>query len=275
MSEQLTTATPTGSVVRAGELAARLEQANAEVIEFVQACPSALWAARTPEEGWAVPAAAMHIAFGHLTITTWVHRLSAGLPVTETMADFAVVNAADEQKYANASQAEVVESLQTFGDAALRYVRGLTDKELEGDGPVRTGRCRSDRGPARRRRSHRAPDRALREHPGGSWLAHERPVPITGLTLLAWRPRLAVRTRPAPALVAAAAWHRGRVVTEAGLGQHAEVALLPAAWSRCASRGSPWSWPDAFFASESERDCFERDSECHAESLACLAGHDL
>jgi hypothetical protein len=42
----------------------------------------------------------MHIAFGHLTITTWVHRLSAGLPVTETMADFAVVNAADEQKYA-------------------------------------------------------------------------------------------------------------------------------------------------------------------------------
>jgi hypothetical protein len=48
-----------------------------------------------------------------------------------------------------------------------------------------------------------------------------------------------------------------------------------AAWSRCASRGSPWSWPDAFFASESERDCFERDSECHAESLACLAGHDL
>lgn len=79
-----------------------------------------------------MPAAAMHIAFGHLTITTWVHRLSAGLPVTETMADFAVVNAADEQKYANASQAEVVESLQTFGDAALRYVRGLTDKELEG-----------------------------------------------------------------------------------------------------------------------------------------------
>jgi hypothetical protein len=74
----------------------------------------------------------MHIAFGHLTITTWVHRLSAGLPVTETMADFAVVNAADEQKYANASQAEVVESLRTFGDAALRYVRGLTDKELEG-----------------------------------------------------------------------------------------------------------------------------------------------
>jgi hypothetical protein len=132
MSEQLTTATPTGPEVRAGELAARLEQANAEVIEFVQACPSGLWAARTPEEGWAVPAAAMHIAFGHLTITTWVHRLSAGLPVTETMADFAVVNAADEQKYANASQAEVVESLQTFGDAALRYVRGLTDKELEG-----------------------------------------------------------------------------------------------------------------------------------------------
>ena len=35
MSEQLTTATPTGPVVRAGELAARLEQANDEVIEFV------------------------------------------------------------------------------------------------------------------------------------------------------------------------------------------------------------------------------------------------
>ena len=129
---QLTTPSPVGSANRAGELAARLGQANTEVIEFVRACPPTRWAAKTRAEGWTVAAAAMHIAFGHMTIVPWVHRLSAGLPVTETTSDFAVFNAADGQKHANADPTEVVECLRTYGDAALRYVRGLTDEELEG-----------------------------------------------------------------------------------------------------------------------------------------------
>ncbi len=68
-------------------------------------------------------------------ITTWLHRLTAGLPVTETLDDFAVSNAYDAAKYADLGPDEVVDKLRLYGAAAGDFLEALTDQEL-----IRAGR---------------------------------------------------------------------------------------------------------------------------------------
>jgi hypothetical protein len=119
---------------RAQELADQFETVNAEIVSWVQQADAAQWGATTSAEGWPVPAAAMHIAFSHLVITPWVRRISCGLPVAETLDEFAVMNAADAQKYGATTQEEAAEHLTLFGAATAKYVRGLTDEELDGTG---------------------------------------------------------------------------------------------------------------------------------------------
>lgn len=117
--------------VRAQDLAERFEAVNAEIVGWVRVADANRWDTTTSAEGWPVPAAAMHIALSHLSITPWVHRISRGLPVTETLDDFAVMNAVDAKKYADTLQRDAVEHLTVFGAAAARFVRGLTDEELD------------------------------------------------------------------------------------------------------------------------------------------------
>ncbi len=97
----------------------------------MQSCSPHHWQRATRDEGWPVPAAALHVAFGHLVITTWLHRLAAGLPVLETLDDFTVMNAHDAGKNAARSPDAVVDALRLYGAAAERFVGELTDDELD------------------------------------------------------------------------------------------------------------------------------------------------
>lgn len=115
-------------------LAAQLRAVNDEVVAVVSSCSAQQWQRRTAEEGWSLAAAGMHIAVSHLVITGWVHRLVAGLPMTETHDDFAVVNAHDAARYAPYEPARVVDRLRLHGAAAERFLEELTDPELDAVG---------------------------------------------------------------------------------------------------------------------------------------------
>ncbi len=118
------------SMGQAAELAEQFRAVNDEVIAFVQGCSAEQWKLRTREEDWPLAAGGMHIALSHLVITTWLHRLAAGLPMTETLDDFAVMNAYDAHKYATVAPDDVANSLHLCGSAAARFLEGLTDDEL-------------------------------------------------------------------------------------------------------------------------------------------------
>lgn len=91
---------------------------NNEVVALVESCSAQQWQRRTVEEGWLLAASGMHIAVSHLVITTWLHRLTSGLPVTETLDDFAVSNAYDANKDAGCRPDQIVDRLRLYDAAA-------------------------------------------------------------------------------------------------------------------------------------------------------------
>ncbi len=122
--------TDAGRVQEGAALAARFRAVNDEVVALVASCSAEHWQRRTREEEWPVAAAGMHIAVSHLVITTWLHRLVSGLPMTETLDDFAVMNAYDAVKYAGFGPDQVGDRLRLYGAAAGDFLEGLTDQEL-------------------------------------------------------------------------------------------------------------------------------------------------
>jgi len=116
--------------VSSERLASSVRDINAEVIRFVEGCPSDQWARRTAEEGWTLSMAGMHIATSHLTIGRWVHRTASGLDITETLDEFEKSNASDSRYLSYMSQSEVVERLQIYGAALECLVRDLSDEQL-------------------------------------------------------------------------------------------------------------------------------------------------
>ncbi|HTT91757.1 MAG TPA: DinB family protein [Acidimicrobiales bacterium] len=120
----------TATHTESGILADAVRDANAEVIEFVEGCSSDAWARRTAEEGWTMSMAAAHIAIGHLGIARWLHRVASGQDITETPADWEVLNASDARYNSELSPLEVVERLRVYGAALERYVRDLRYDQL-------------------------------------------------------------------------------------------------------------------------------------------------
>ena len=120
----------TATHAEAGILADAVRDANAEVIEFVEGCSSDAWARRTAEEGWTLSMAATHIAIAHLGIARWLHRVASGENITETPADWEILNVSDARYNSELSRPEVVQRLRVYGAALERYVRDLRDDQL-------------------------------------------------------------------------------------------------------------------------------------------------
>ena len=121
------TTTPT----EAGILADAVRAVNAEAIEFVEGCAPGAWTHRTAEEGWTLSMAAAHIAIANLAVAQWVHRMASGQDITETPTEWEALNASDARYNSDLSRSEVVERLRIYGGALERYVRDLSDDQLE------------------------------------------------------------------------------------------------------------------------------------------------
>jgi len=117
---------------KAADLAAKLEQANAAVIEAVENSSEADWQRVTSGEGWTVGVTARHIAISHLPIMGLVELVASGgeVPVI-TMDMFHAGNAQHAQEHASCTRDEVLEILERDGKAAADKLRGLTDDQLE------------------------------------------------------------------------------------------------------------------------------------------------
>lgn len=119
------------SGTRSQRLADEVGRANAEVIRFVETCDPTAWVSGTTEEGWSISMGAAHIGVSHLILARWLHRLAAGMDVTEGLEDFAEFNADDQRYNSDLAPTEVVERLRTYGAALERFVRDLPDERLD------------------------------------------------------------------------------------------------------------------------------------------------
>jgi uncharacterized damage-inducible protein DinB len=122
---------------RANELAARLESANAAVIEAVEGCTPEEWTRVTSSEGWSVGVTARHIAISHLPIMGLVELVANGGDVPPiTMDMFHANNAQHAQEHASCTRDEVLEILKRDGTAAAEKLRGLSDEQLDRSAPM-------------------------------------------------------------------------------------------------------------------------------------------
>jgi uncharacterized damage-inducible protein DinB len=117
---------------RAADLAAKLESANATVIEAVEKMSEEDWKRVTSSEGWSVGVTARHIAISHVPIMGLVELVATGGEIPPiTMDMFHAGNAQHAQEHANCTREEVLEILRRDGKAAADKLRGLSDEQLD------------------------------------------------------------------------------------------------------------------------------------------------
>jgi hypothetical protein len=117
---------------RVADLAAKLEEANAAVIEAVENSSEEDWQKITDSEGWSVGVTARHIGISHLPIMGLVELVATGGDVPPiTMEMFHAGNAQHAQEHADCTREEVLEILKHDGKAAADKLRGLIDEQLE------------------------------------------------------------------------------------------------------------------------------------------------
>jgi uncharacterized damage-inducible protein DinB len=117
---------------RAADLATKLEQANAAVVEAVENSSDADWRRVTDSEGWSVGVTARHIAISHLPIMGLVELVATGGDVPPvTMDMFHASNAQHAQEHAGCTREEVLEILRRDGKAAAEKLRDLSDEQLD------------------------------------------------------------------------------------------------------------------------------------------------
>lgn len=118
---------------RAEDLAVRLEQANANVIEMVSRAGDADLGATCPAEDWTAAAVGAHVGMGHVGIVQGLVKMIVDgqeIPPFD-MNSFNEMNAAFAAEHAAAPKDQVLDMLRANGVMAATYVRGLSDDDLD------------------------------------------------------------------------------------------------------------------------------------------------
>jgi hypothetical protein len=118
---------------RAAQLAADLEQANAAVIAFAEACPPDVWTVPCVDDGRTVAAVVRHVGGAYIAHQRLVQAVAAGEPVPAMFGDWAMIhqgNAISAEKYAHADRDETLASLRRNGGNLADAIRALSDEQL-------------------------------------------------------------------------------------------------------------------------------------------------
>jgi uncharacterized damage-inducible protein DinB len=115
---------------RQEDVAAELEQVSEEIARFIDECPDETWRSVSREEGWTLAAVAYHCAQGNDLALGWICQMLTLRPVYETPETHDALNAVEAKRHADASKAEVAETLRRSTARTARFFRALTDEEL-------------------------------------------------------------------------------------------------------------------------------------------------
>lgn len=116
---------------RQDDAAKDLEEAAANVSQFIEACPDAVWHRRVDAEGRTVAAIAYHCALGNDVALGWICQMMARRPVYETGDAHDAFNVVEAVRTAGATKVEVSEALRRTTERTADFLRKLTDEELE------------------------------------------------------------------------------------------------------------------------------------------------
>ena len=116
---------------RQEDAARDLEAASAEVAQFIASCPDASWRKTVDAEGRTVAALAAHCAIGNDLALAWILQIMAGRPVLETGEMHDASNAVEGERFARAPKSGVEDALRRSTDRTARFLRSLTDDELD------------------------------------------------------------------------------------------------------------------------------------------------
>jgi hypothetical protein len=122
---------------RAQTLAARLDQANKDLIGLLQGCTEEQWRQPCADEGRSVGVVAHHVADAHTASSGWLRAIVAGEPLPGlTHADIDNYNARRASAHPDPLKDDTLRLLGTTGAAAVALVAGLTDDQLARSGSM-------------------------------------------------------------------------------------------------------------------------------------------
>ncbi len=112
-------------------VAHELEVAAADVAAFIEECPDALWTSVAPADGRTIASLAYHCAAGNDLALGWVCEILSFRPVHETAESHNGHNDDEAVRSAGVAKSEVTAMLARTTERAARFLRSLTDEELE------------------------------------------------------------------------------------------------------------------------------------------------
>ena len=116
---------------RAGEFAARFEDANREAVATVGALTEAQWGKPCAAEGWTIGVVAHHLAANQQAIVGLAQSIASGKSQPSFTLDAQrAANAEHAQQAAHCTQAETLELMRSGGVAVGNALRSLNDEEL-------------------------------------------------------------------------------------------------------------------------------------------------
>jgi len=113
-----------------------LESSVDDLLAAIDSCPDSEWHAVVPN-GWTRAAVAMHCATGNDTATGWLGYLISRREILDTPDFHDRVNGEAAERHRLASKKEVQSALKRSTARTTRYIRSLTDDEV--DRPARHG----------------------------------------------------------------------------------------------------------------------------------------
>jgi hypothetical protein len=113
------------------EVAEQLEQVAAEVEHFIERSPESAWHRVSAHDGRTVGALAYHCALGNDLALGWVCQMLVSRPVYETADTHDALNVIEAKRGSELTKSEVAEELRRTTERTARFLRSLTDEELE------------------------------------------------------------------------------------------------------------------------------------------------
>ena len=121
---------------RARALAQQFERTNEDFVAVLETLSNTDWQARCEPEGWPVGFTAHHVGRWHGGIAAWVRAVATGQPPSMTRAEVDQTNNREFAERSTYSREEVVARLRHEAEDVARFVRTLTDEQLDRAGPA-------------------------------------------------------------------------------------------------------------------------------------------